>query len=289
MEWKWIMGIEDFKRWHWIVIGVVVGGILAYTRIQMSPDESSVYRRGISATEFIRDLQRAKTPNGYAWLVDVTIYPPIEKKTYVTGRQLEIQPNGKGTYKPFQLIADIPFKMIGAPPPPRQDYTIRQYIDQLAAGHAEVKYRFAWWDLPMSIAGIWGGGALLVVGGVWPTIVNLMIGAGLGRKKENHPDYDLERFKGAPEPLSVAAKKVTTAADQAKLQALQDQLQANLAASAASADQPAVNAPGAPVRKLEAGPLELTAAQKKEKEDREYKGEYYPVARPAGHTEEAKS
>jgi hypothetical protein len=287
------MGIEDFKRWHWIVIGLLVGAVLAYTRMQMSPDEASVLRRGISPAEFIRDLQRPKTPNGFSWLNDVRVYPPFENKVVVTGNNLEIQANGKGVYKPFQLITDIPFKLAGAAPPPRSDFTIRDYIDQLKKNHPQIEYRFAWWTLPGAVAAIWGGGALLLIGGVWPFIVNLMIGAGLGRKKEKDPDYDLDRFKAGPEPAAAAKQKGLTVGDSEKLRELEEALQKNLAAGAAGADQPATTLIGAGsepgVKKLDAGPLELAAAaQKKEEEDREYKGEFYPVARPAGHADAAK-
>jgi len=287
------MGIEDFKRWHWIAIGLVVGAILAYTRLQMSPDESSVFRRGISAGELLRDLQRPKTPKGYPWVRDVTIYPPIENKNFVTGLNLEIQPDGKGIYKPFQLMADIPFKLAGGAAAPSKTFTIRDYIDQLRKGHPEAAYQFAWWYLPWAIILLWGGGALLLIGGVWPVVVNVMIGAGLGRNKEKEPEYDLDRFKGGAETATApSGRAAPTAADHKQLKELEESLQRNIAASAARGDHSTTVAasatPTAPVRKLDGGPVELTAEQRREQEAREYKGEFYPVAKPAGHPEESK-
>src|SRR5207248_1549758 len=134
---------------------------------------------------------------------------------------------------------------------------------------------FAWWYLPWAIALLWGGGAVVLIGGIWPTALNLMIGAGLGRKKEKEPDYDLDRFKGGPEPAAAPSGRVApTAADHQQLKALEESLQRNIAASAAHADQPTQATAGkeqpATVRKLDGGPVELTAEQRKEQEDREY-------------------
>src|SRR5262249_18763432 len=149
------------------------------------------------------------------------------------------QPNGKGIYKPFQLMADIPFKFVGGPPPPSKSFTIQDYLEQVRKSNAEATYRFAWWYLPWAIALIWGGGAVLLIGGVCPTALNLMIGAGLGRKKEKEPEYDLDRFKGGAEPSTAPSGRVApTAADHQHLKELEETLQRNIAASTAQADQP---------------------------------------------------
>ena len=300
------MGIEDFKRWHWIAIGLVIGTILWYAHIyditsgqRRGPDESESARRGISPAEFIYDLQRPKTPKGNPWITKLTIYPPVEvkgqdgkvsSKSYATMLKLDVTGNTTGKYNPYQLIADVPFKMAGSAPAPRADFTIRDYIDQLRKNHSEITYRYAWWNLPTAAAAIWGGGAVLLIGGIWPTLVSLMIGAGLGRKKDQESEYDLDRFKGGTEAAAKSASKAPTAEDHRKLRELQEKLEKNLAAGAAAADQPSNAAPAqaAAVRKLEGGPLELATASKEPEEAHEYKGEYYPVARPAGHKEESK-
>src|SRR5205814_5547936 len=100
------MGIEDFKRWHWIAISVFVGAILIYTRLytidgkRIAPGDEVNYNRTISPSEFISFLQRPKTENGFAWMQNVVIYPPITieadggkattMKSYVRGENLEI-------------------------------------------------------------------------------------------------------------------------------------------------------------------------------------------------------
>ena len=72
------MRIEDFKRWHWIVIGLVVGLVMAYMRTTLvTPDETSSYRRGISPFEFATNLRRPVTGNGFPWVSDIVVYPVL--------------------------------------------------------------------------------------------------------------------------------------------------------------------------------------------------------------------
>ena len=76
-----------------------------------------------------------------------------------------------------------------------------------------VTYQFAWWEVPKYQYAIWTAGCLVVIGGIWPTIINLLIGAGLGPKKKEE-DYDLNRFgrgKTKTETAPAARRGMTTA------------------------------------------------------------------------------
>ena len=83
---------------------------------------------------------------------------------------------------------------------------------------------------------IWGGGAVLLIGGVWPTLLSVMIGAGLGRpKSEKKDDYDLDRFsRSAPEEAAKPSARTVSADDQEKLRKLRETLERNLAAAGRS-------------------------------------------------------
>lgn len=289
------MGIEDFKRWHWIAISIVVGAVLVYSRLQIQPDDGDVYRRGLSPAEFISMLQRPKTSNGYEWVSNVTIYPPVEvynsqtkkidRLQYVTGMNLEQTGPGKGMYKPFQFNADVPFR-VGARVPANPDYSIRDYINEMKKTRPEITFSYAWWREPAAVAALWGGGTVLLVGGIWPTLINLMIGAGLGRKREpKKVEYDLDRFgkdykrQSGPEPKP--AKPAITAADRSKLEEMNLALEKDLAASgiAATANpSAATNLTAGTIRKLEDAPLEVAAVEKPP-EEHDYRGEFYPVDR----------
>src|SRR5262249_757907 len=120
---------------------------------------------------------------------------------------------------------------------------------------------------------------ILLVGGVWPSIVSLMVGAGLGFNKEDEgPEYDLNRFKHEEDKKKAAAAQ-PTAADVKHLHDLEDELGKKLAAQAAGQPIPE-DAPdqAAAVRKLDGGPLQQVVDDKPP-EDHDYKGEFYPVDR----------
>src|SRR2546423_7982252 len=140
-----IMGIENFKRWHWIAISVVVGTILVFTQLytidgqRVMPGDGVNYRRTIAPMQFVRNIQ-TKTDKGYLLVRNATIYPPVQvqdergkpiTKSYVCGEEWEFQPSGKALAKPFQFYADVPFKLPLAKAAPRADYTIRDYLDEL--------------------------------------------------------------------------------------------------------------------------------------------------------------
>lgn len=64
----------------------------------------------------------------------------------------------------------------------------------------------------------------MLIGGVWPSIVSLMVGAGLGFNKEDKgPDYDLDRFKG--EEAKKPGAPQPTAADMQHLRDLESELE----------------------------------------------------------------
>jgi hypothetical protein len=295
------MQIEDFKRWHWIAISIVVGAALSYLWLNLPAGEMDGARRGISGAELFRDLQLGKTDKGFPLIQNLVINPAqsttevgtdkLVRTNYVTGEYLEPTKPGKGMYRRFSITAEVPFKPPGARAAPNETYTIRDHIDQLAKSHPDIRYRYAWWNMPAAIVAIWGGGSLLLIGGVWPTVLGLMIGAGLGRPKtEKKEEYNLDRVgQTSAEEEDITVKpgaKTVTAEDHDKLRQLQETLERNLAAAGvtqtAPADTPAAGA--TPVKKLDGVPLESAAAlQNQDNAPKQYGGEFYPVVRPGHH------
>ena len=79
------MGIEDLKRWHWIVIGVVIGTVLAGARLMVAPDEVDSADTRISAETFVYGL--GQTTGGAANLPlfrSIMVYPQQNGLDYVT-------------------------------------------------------------------------------------------------------------------------------------------------------------------------------------------------------------
>jgi hypothetical protein len=311
------MNVQDLKRWHWIVIGLVVGLVVAYARAQMQAPPQFTVRHGLTVERFAElARQAARTPPGETAqppLLNLEIYPPIDGKNYVTGQYLHRVRAGRPEYREFELNAPIPFivpkpresgglagmlerfrvdaEAGGAAEPsaanaaPAPDFTVRDY---LAATAPDLPYSYHWWRQPSYASAAWIVGAVLVIGGVWPVVLNLMIGAGLAPRPAPEPAYDLDRFSREPEPAPAPASEVTEQ-DLAKLKALEAELERNLTASGGTSPPDSIppadagNAPpaGAPPRPLNAGPLEATPDLDRPGEPREYRGEYYPVAHPA--------
>lgn len=296
------MQIEDFKRWHWVLISLVVGGLLAYMHTIVGPDEQGG-GRGITAGDFVYNASRPKTGNGFEWVKNLTVYPPqnvvdptnakAKQVNYVSGLLLTMLPNGKGQYKPVHLIAEVPFKAGNGAVPKSDSYSVLDFLNETKERAPDLHFKFAWWAQPKAQYALWMSGALLLIGGVWPTLINLMIGAGFARPKTPKEDYDLDRFSSAPEKAAAAAKPGMSNADNERLRNMQGQLEADLAASGmqmtgAGSAGAAAGGSAAPVKQLSAtasDPIVLTQA---EQEAKEYGGDYYPVVKPHHHVDEPK-
>ena len=297
------MQIEDFKRWHWILIALVIGGLMGFCWNLTPPDEKAD-GRGTSALEFVGNLTRQKTSQGYTWVRQTLVYPPEERVDPTTGKtgfanyvvcsMLTPLPDGKYKYMVKHFTADVPFK-VGNIQPKSDQYSIRDYLKETKEAFPEVvDYRYAWWSAPRMQYILWMGAALLLIGGLWPTLVNLMIGAGLGgHKHEKKDEYDLDRFGKSKEPAKSATpvKAGMSNADMQKLRDLQDHLADNVSGmeltGGVATSVATSSAPGT-VKALggSSEPLKPVAPTEPE-EPKEYMGEYYPVVKPH-HVEETK-
>jgi hypothetical protein len=270
------MGIEDLKRWHWIVIGVVLGTVLAGARLMVQPDEMDSADTRISAETFAYGLGQSTGGSANLPLFrNITVYPTQNGLDYVTGEQLmPIPGTRKYQYKSVSFHGARPFRAGGSSTP-----SVRDFIERTQKARSGVSYTYAWWADPKFVWVTWIGGAVLVVGVIWPTLLNFMIGAGWGRHRKEKETFDLSRFKG--ESSKPAEKKSVTQNDIDQLRALEAQLEEKLKPSGPGGAAPAAQEREEAVRQLTGGPVE-TATATKEEEDRDYKGEFYPVARPHG-------
>lgn len=255
------MPVEDLKLWHWLLIGAVLGALVGYASTFAGPDRDLVMRAPITTQQFA-DLLGETDGNGPV-VHDIVIHPPRDGQNFVTATIGESHHGASiGFYAPIPFVAGT-----------KHAADVREFVDQAAAKNPKLTYSFAMteatWFIIVSrtIAGI------ILIGGIWPVLLNLMIGAGLGRKKLDEIDYDLDRFEGEKPP---EAAKVN-AADLAHLNDLEHDMEEKLqgASSAQASGATAAEA----VRQLNNAPLEPVAAPPPE-EDKDYRGEFYPVAHP---------
>jgi hypothetical protein len=280
------MAIEDLKRWHWVVIGVVVGALMGLGQVY-GGNEPWANLPSIGQQEFEEGL-RARPRDGAAVFENITVYPGAggEPDLVVVDRRMDwglfaglrAGPAGSDArqirYVQHFIRARRPFKPFApiAGAVARPNYTVRDYLND-----AHVNFRYAWWKEPKTLIALWTVGSTVLIGGVWPTVLNLLVGAGFGRRQPKEPDYDLGRFKSEPGPAGPAATTPDGAALEEHVRKLEEELAGSLSAGVSAAGQDQANE-SKPAPALLAAPVEAPAAAGDE--DKEYQGEFYPVARP---------
>jgi hypothetical protein len=286
------MGIDEIKRWQWIVIGLLVGLCLGFAWTSGEPTYDG---RLSGQLEFERDLTRKHPKTNEPLLRNIVIHPvelDFQKKKVqvVTFQRLyEGAKSHKTYYQPQHFIAPVPYGQIMGLTQTSEPYaSVADFLKAFGkARGSTVSFRYGWEsERPAAIA-LWTLGTTAVVGGLWPTFLSLMVGAGLGghREKKKKEDY-FDRFSRAPEPARAAAAAAVSDAERQRLDDMNRRLEAQLQAAGVIVDPnaPAVEDPegkilAGGVRKLEGGPLEMAPAAKTADEDDEIevKGEYYPV------------
>ena len=307
------MQIEDFKRWHWALLGLIAGLIFSYTWQDHDVMGDKSYEMAeIKQVVFERDALSTSSQSGKAILQDVKIEPTIHDYmnrpvAIVVGKRLRLNPkDGQEYLVPFYYYAPIPYRprMIEASkmpaPPAGQDPTVLNFLAAAHDTNKLLKYRYAWELQSHWFTALWAIGGVVVVGGIWPSVLQILLGAGLGlppksaAEKENE-DY-LSRFgKGPKDPQPVLAVKGPTEDDQQRLEEMNAAMESKLAAAGvlATASAPAAaaaseNSTTAPIVELNAGPAEPNAAvaahhheTEEERRKRFAAGDFYPVARGA--------
>ena len=286
------MELQNLKRWHWVMIGALVGLGLAfgYTRW-----DSSATAPTIGIRTFQEDLLRQeRRAEGDPFIIrNLKLNPPevIDGKVqwvmtfdYLDFRRRSVARTQTTASEPFrvEIVNNTEFSSNQELP------NIRVYLDSVKATNDTFNYRYVWWREPTWAYILWIGGAVVLIGGIWPTLLNLLVGAGLGRPpREPKDEYDLSRFgKGRPDPVVESA---ISEVDPEALDEVTRAYESNLGELADEA-APAESTPGedaglTPVRPLTASPADdpLPPTTAQEEEEKEFAGEFYPVARPVHH------
>ena len=183
-------------------------------------------------------------------------------------------------YEPVRFAAPRRYRPVGTSraaslAAASEGYSVREYLGSAAETNPDLRVTDAWWEEPAPLVASHVAAGLVLVGGVWPVVLRRLVGAGYGR---DEPAYDLDRFHGGPEPE--AGPTTISAGEQVRLRALEEEMLRGL--TSAPGDSPAA-APeaSAPVRTLvQAAPETAPAGPE---EDKDFYGEFYPVAHPHHH------
>lgn len=293
------MDIADFKFWHWMLIGLLLGAGAGYWHTVWGPDIDRGVTKTIYQREFETGLLTTYQLDHKPRVRDIVIHPTVEGKMWVTGwitmpdRRQSWRRNAGSTTQPiyvelekFRYPADVPYKpqnftnalQMG------DSSTVLNYVEQLAAKYKDVpvSYKFAWWETPKVVMAIWTAGGFIAIGLVWPVLVRLLVGAGFARTKKEAV-YDLDQFKGEKPKAGTAG----LAPDGKQLDDLNAAMEAKLAGFVEDDEDAQTKAENeaaeAKIRALPSAPLEPVATGQEDKDSVEYKGEFYPVVKPGSH------
>jgi hypothetical protein len=169
--------------------------------------------------------------------------------------------------------------------------SLREYLDKLNAAipkldakrYPQAKpfaYKVAWIETPKAAYWIYTTGGFLLIGLVWPSLLNFLIVAGYGRPRTAK---DEQADRKPSKPTAAQAKPGVTQDQMDQLDQLEAELEAKLreGASATPAAAPQTAPVAAPVPVLSAGPMEAPKASPQSQQKRKGygadQGDYYPT------------
>jgi hypothetical protein len=330
------MAIEDLKRWHWCVIGLLVGAAVAAITLSMDPPEPKGITR-VAANVFEEQWLAHRDPEGQ-WVYkieNVRIHPskeipvPGEKSAnvesvtydlwvYRDSKHAEILPremhlkwtgtkpslvaplDGMSLKDYFAKLNDLiahpeqlKTKLESTKPKPNAANPKAKQVSEFGMKWDQVKpeylkpitYKFAWIETPKGAYSVFTAGGLVVIGLIWPTIVQLLVAGGFGRVRDEKDEYDLARHKSVSGPTAAEKNRaVVTEEDMDKLAQLEAEMEAKLKSGATDADRapkPAAQPAKPVVPVLAAGPLEAPKEDAKPKfKPKGFgtdQGDYYPT------------
>ena len=244
------MGITSLRRWHWVAIALAVGLTHGAVWQAAAPDladglddfeavitdqarfEHAVVTE-VQGVRLFKDLtvrpQWVRTPGGAPQLVHLVT------GTYWDGTPQRRDGQLQARWAPACFVAPTPYPRLasGGPLPFN---SVREYLQSLGAASG-VRFTYAWWwwaTRPMFISVC---AALVVIGGVWPTVINLLNFGTLSRPADER-GVSLWQMRPAPDPDATVAPPAPVCGD--ALQRLEAELEAGL--RGADNDAPAMPA-----------------------------------------------
>lgn len=286
------MRVENVRQWQWILLSLVLGAGIGLVRQWMLADLEGHFGEAInSQSHFETALTRLVA--GRPCFDDVHVYAAkvpdrkggtkrayIVAGDYFNGQFEQSAGKLKAEWRPAFFIADIPYQPktnLDALNRPElvarfrstSNPTVIDFLDLLAAARGTHFARSALVDL--GIAG-WMACSFVLIGLIWPVVVNLIVFGALRRPPEPK-GTDLSKVKAVqaappPEPVEIDP-------------ALLAQLESSLASDPTPAPAEAALAVAAPIQPLSGspGPRPITAAEREQAEFAAKQEDYYPTAK----------
>ena len=292
-----IADVASVKRWQWLLAGALVGAALWGANRWQASD---LARFGDAMNDPLR-FEQALTAEvaGVPAFKDVSVRRETLSDGAGSSRTVHVvtgkfcdgrldASDGKYHWRPTVFVAPIPYRpatylldVVGMDEAIRfeaiENPTVVDLLKVLKQAKG-VQYHYAWWnDYPLLT---WFGGSLVLIGVVWPTVVNLLVYRSFFRPREEK-GVDLSRISAAS---AAAAGQELSEEELERLRRLEAELERGLAAGAAPgpADSPAEAAERPPVP-LTVEPLApVAAAAGDPTEFGAEPDDYYPTERRRG-------
>lgn len=272
------MELQNLSRWHWVIVGLLVGLGLGFAYSNWDGTEGRI---SVAPEPFQRDLlrQERRAENDPPVIRNVVLNVDADGVYYATFEQINL---AKLAYGSFVIKGRTPWPVTH---PNGTDLQrgetvadLHEYLEQVKAANPDFDYHYAWWNEARFVYPIWTVGAVVLIGGVWPTVINLMIGAGFAPPRKPK-EKKIKPTASKPEPAPPAKPQV----DEAEIAAVAAAYEQRLAAGASegdaavAGDQPAAE----PIRQLDGGPVEPIPVPHNPEDDepKEFVGEFYPVVK----------
>lgn len=293
------MRVERVTWGKWFTVAIAVGLIIAWLHATLG---QSSFVQTIAQVQFINMLNRppqasADGKQKFPWIRSVTVYPAVEivqvsgkastRKAPVTYLMLAAATKGTWQYVSKSTLVDDPISVGGRDPVP-----LTTYLTAVTKDRPLTTFRYAFWDEPRWIYGLWVGSCVLVIGIIWPFVLRRLAAAGYaGQPDDNEPTLWQrwrKMFSRKPKPTAGAEEGITSSVSKPLPTALSDEDMQKIAAMEEKLGDFGQTArePGGEVadeaepaiKTLAAGPMETANQPEKKEEPKEYAGEYYPTA-----------
>lgn len=292
------MELASLKVWHWAIIGVLAGALFAFV---FSSVEWGKTDQSATSADFQRQLLDVeRRANNAPVIQDIVIFPERDGERivrYSAMMRIQGKPEAEMTSRYFR--AKSPYQVAYAHKTP---YNLKSsapdvmtYLAAVQTANPTFTYTYQWWLETKVWYPLCMGAGLVLIGGIWPIIIRLMIGTGLAPKpQESEYDKRWRDHKPSSEPMPVLAVNGPTDADAQQLEELNSTLEKSIAAggmaltAAKTPDQAEEKKSDAAIRKLVETPLEQPKAPLNPEEPKDFRGEFYPVARPHEKKDEKK-
>ena len=277
------MSMQNVKRWQWILISLIIGAGFGYIAHLPTADWHSAFGKTISQQEFEEGLVREQS--GLKWFRNLVVYPEsiddgnkqlkllIVSGEYFDGRLQDQNGTRVAVWNPRCFIAEGAYMPITPNARSKETGTVLDYLKTVKGA----SFAYAWWRDPAWAIGLWTAGSFVIIGLIWPTLINLIAFGSLSRPKEEK-GIDLSKVSSGSSK-SAPPKEVDLEAA-AKMAA---ELEAKIKAEAGvpSHPKPPTDASAAPVLSGSALEADMTEEERQAKEFGKERDDFYPTERHA--------